>query len=84
MRSDVPQGSWIAHISFLLFVNDLPDALEALTLLFADNVKEITHLSQNMNLRQFSYCHMGLVEEMGPTDQFLQSATTSKLGEESA
>ncbi len=50
MRSDVPQGSWIAHISFLLFVNDLSDSLEALSLFFADNVKEITHFTQNMNL----------------------------------
>ncbi len=35
---------------FLLFVNGLPDVLETLTLLFADDVKMVTRRSQNMNL----------------------------------
>ncbi len=35
---------------FLLFVNDLPDAIEALTLLFVDIVKMVTPRTQNMNL----------------------------------
>ncbi len=34
----------------LLFVNDLPDVLETMTLLFADDVKMVTRRSQSMNL----------------------------------
>ncbi len=37
-------------ISLLLFVNDLPDALEALTLLFTHDVKMVTLRTQNLNL----------------------------------
>ncbi len=40
MHSGVPQGS----------VNDLPDVLETMTLLFADDVKMVTRRSQSMNL----------------------------------
>ncbi len=35
---------------FLLFVNDLPNVLEALALLFPDDVKKVTRRTQNMNL----------------------------------
>ncbi len=50
MRSCAPQGSAIGPFLFLLFVNDLPDAVEALTLLFADDIKMVTRRTQNMNL----------------------------------
>ncbi len=52
----------------LLFVNDSPDVLEALTLLFADDDSVDTEHEPS----QLSYCCMGLVEEMGPTDQSYQ------------
>ncbi len=38
MRSDFPQASIINPFLFLLFVNKFPDAFEALTLLFLDDV----------------------------------------------
>ncbi len=43
MHSGVP-------LLFLLFVNDLPDVLETMTLLFADDVKMVTRRSQSMSL----------------------------------
>ncbi len=50
MHSGVPQGSVTGPILFLFFVNALPDVLEALTLLFADDFKMVTRRTQNMNL----------------------------------
>ncbi len=38
MRSAIMQISVVGPLVFLIFVNDLPDALEALTLLLADAV----------------------------------------------
>ncbi len=38
MRRSVPQGSLLGPLLFLLFVKDLTEALEPLTLLFADDV----------------------------------------------
>ncbi len=50
MHSGVPQGSVIGPLLFLLFLNDPPNVLEALTLLFADDVEVVTQWSQSMNL----------------------------------
>ncbi len=47
------------------FVNDLPDVLEALTLLFAEDVKMVPQRTQDMNFHR-------LFEEKGPTDQSYQ------------
>ncbi len=47
------------------FVNDLPGVLEALTLLFAEDVKMVPQRTQDTNFHS-------LVEEKGPTDQSYQ------------
>ncbi len=62
MHSGVLQGSVIDPIVFLLFVNDLPDALEALVLLFADDVKMVTQRTQNISL-------LSSGRRKGPVDQ---------------
>ncbi len=53
MHSGVPQGSVIGPLLFLLFVNDLLDVLEALTLLFADDDKMVTRRTPNMGHHSF-------------------------------
>ncbi len=50
MHSGFPQGSVIGPLLFPLFVNDCPDVLEALMLLFADDVIMVTRRIKNMNL----------------------------------
>ncbi len=42
IHSVVPKGSTIGVLLLIIFVNNLPDALEALTLLFADGIKAVT------------------------------------------
>ncbi len=51
MRSGIQQGSVIGPLLFLLFVDNLPDVLGTVTLLFADDVKMVTRRLQSMNLR---------------------------------
>ncbi len=53
MHSGVSQDSVIGPILFLPFVNNLPDVLEALTLLFGYDFKLVTHLTQNMKLHSY-------------------------------
>ncbi len=57
-------------------MNNLPDALEALMLLFAKNgnLPDIEHMSS-----QFSYYIMRLVEEMGHADQSCSVQLTHNL-----
>ncbi len=50
MHSSGPQGSVIGPLLLLLFVNDLPDALETMTLLFANDFKMVTSRTLDMNL----------------------------------
>ncbi len=50
MHSGGPRDSVIGPRLFFLFVNDLSDVLEALTLLIADDVKIVTRWTQDMNL----------------------------------
>ncbi len=49
MRSGVPQGVMMGSLLLLLFVNDLPYVLEALALLFVDDVEVVTQRTQYMN-----------------------------------
>ncbi len=57
MHSDVPQGSVIGPLLFFLFVNDLPDVLETLTLLFADDVKMVTRVHRPCAFTVFLLLH---------------------------
>ncbi len=50
MQSCVRKGSVIGPLLFLIFVNDLPEVLETLTLLFADNVKMVSRRSRISSL----------------------------------
>ncbi len=52
MSSAVSHESVIGQLLFFLFVEDLPHALEALTLLIADAVKMLTCQAQNMRLHR--------------------------------
>ncbi len=49
---DHPQAQWcsVGPLLFLLFVDGLLNALEAMALLFADDVKMVTLRTQNRNI----------------------------------
>ncbi len=68
MHSGFPQGPMIGPLLFLLFLNDLADVLEALTLLFADDAWDLpvnptkcnnVIIGQELSMR-FSFFPMGL------------------------
>ncbi len=76
MHSGVPRGSVIGPLLFLLFVNDLPGVLEALALLFADDVKMVTRRTLNMNLHGFLTGRIN-----GACRSILPNANISQFGE---
>ncbi len=55
IESGVPQGSVIWLFLFLLFVNDLPSAINVAMLLFVDDVKMVSPRSQSGLLRGSLY-----------------------------
>ncbi len=55
IKSGVPQGSVIGPFLFLLFVNDLPSAINVAMLLFAEDVKMVSPRSQSDLLRGSLY-----------------------------
>ncbi len=80
MHSCVPQGSVIGPLLVFLFANDLPEVLEALTLLFVDDVKMVTWRSQSINLHRsftaawdWSFLH-GTYRTILPNATFSQSS----------
>ena len=55
ITSDVPQGSVLGPILFIIFVNDMPDVVNSMLLMFADNTKlyrTMTSVHDNDALQQ--------------------------------
>ena len=49
--SGVPQGSCLGPVLFVIYINDLPDVVESLTQMYADDTKMFSD-SDNLELRQ--------------------------------
>ncbi len=70
----------LCPLLFLLFVNDLPDVLETMTLIFADDVKMVTRRSQSMNFAVLLLLH-GPGRRNGTYRSTLLNATIPQSGE---
>ncbi len=68
MHSGAPPGSVMGPLLFLLLLNDPPDVLEALKLLFVDDVKMVTRRTQNMNR------HSALTATLDCSKKFVEKA----------
>ncbi len=77
MRSGVPQGSAIGSLLLLLFMKDLRDALEALTLLFINDVKMVTSQAQKIS----SQGSLNTGQRIGTCRSTVLSAITLQLDE---
>ena len=44
VRSGIPQGSVLGPILFVIFINDMPDTIDSMCQLFADDAKIISYL----------------------------------------
>ena len=45
-KSGIPQGSVLGPILFVIFINDMPNAITNSCMLFADDAKLYTHLTK--------------------------------------
>ena len=55
MHSDVPQGSILGSLLFLLFVNDIPSSTSNSLLLFADDIKPFSQIRNYMYNEQMLF-----------------------------
>ncbi len=79
MHSVAPQGYMKDQLLFLLFVNDFPDVIEALTLLLGDNVKMVTRRTQKMCLHGSLTAAWDWSKKWG-LPSILTNASISQLG----